>query len=305
MPRLTFPTSLRAPRLRAGARSVARGTSTATHGWAATQSRTRRWAVAGALTGALAALLLAAPARWLAAGLRAATDGRVQLADAQGTVWSGDAVLLLTAGAGSREARTLPGRLQWTLAPAGWSLGLRLGLRHEGSLNGEWAVRLQPGLGSLGVRVEPGSGPAQRDWLGSWPAALLVGLGTPWNTLQPGGSLRLVTQDLSLDWVRGRVVINGRLDLELLDLSSRLSTLPRLGSYRLSIAGDPAQPGTARVDLSTLDGALLLSGSGSWSASGLRLRGEARAAEADQAALNNLLNIIGRRDGARSLLSIG
>ena len=59
------------------------------------------------------------------------------------------------------------------------------------------------------------------------------------------------------------------------------------------------------MQLSTLDGALLLSGQGSWSASGFRLRGEASAAEADQAALNNLLNIIGRRDGARSIISIG
>lgn len=301
MSRLSFLTPLRSARVRPASRGAARA---AAHGWAATRGRTRRWAIGGAITGALLALLLAAPARWLAAGVRAATEGRVQLADAQGTIWSGDAVLLLTAGEGSREARSLPGRLQWTLAPAGW--GLRLGLRHEGSLNGEWAVRLQPGLGSLSARIEPAAtGAAPRDWMVNWPAALLVGLGTPWNTLQPGGSLRLLPQDLSFHWVRGRVAIDGRLDLELLDLSSRLSTLPRLGSYRLSIVGDPAQPGTARVDLATLDGALLLSGSGSWSASGLRLRGEARAAETDQAALNNLLNIIGRRDGARSLLSIG
>jgi general secretion pathway protein N len=50
---------------------------------------------------------------------------------------------------------------------------------------------------------------------------------------------------------------------------------------------------------------LLLNGSGSWGAGGLRLRGEATAAEVDQPALANLLNIIGRRDGARSLISIG
>jgi general secretion pathway protein N len=38
----------------------------------------------------------------------------------------------------------------------------------------------------------------------------------------------------------------------------------------------------------------------------VRFRGEARAAtEADEAALNNLLNIIGRRNGAVSVISIG
>ncbi|MCK6425650.1 MAG: type II secretion system protein N [Burkholderiaceae bacterium] len=271
-------------------------------GWGAAGARARRWAIAGAVCGALLATVLAAPARWLAAGVEAASGGHLLLADARGSLWRGDAVLVLTAGTGSREARALPGRLRWSLAPAG--AALRLGLQHEGSLNGEWVLNLQPGWGRLQARLEPGRG-ASPDWVGHWPAAWLVGLGTPWNTLQPGGALRMAAQGLTFDWVAGRFALQGRLDLELRDLSSRLSTLPRLGSYRLSIVGDPARPGTATVDLTTLDGALQLSGSGQWGAGGLRLRGEARAAEADQAALNNLLNIIGRRDGARSLLSIG
>ncbi|MGE4050638.1 MAG: type II secretion system protein N, partial [Piscinibacter sp.] len=38
---------------------------------------------------------------------------------------------------------------------------------------------------------------------------------------------------------------------------------------------------------------------------GVRFRGEARAAPGEEAPLANLLNIIGRRDGARSVISIG
>jgi general secretion pathway protein N len=37
----------------------------------------------------------------------------------------------------------------------------------------------------------------------------------------------------------------------------------------------------------------------------VRFRGEAVAAPGDEPALNNLLNIIGRRNGARSVISIG
>jgi general secretion pathway protein N len=37
----------------------------------------------------------------------------------------------------------------------------------------------------------------------------------------------------------------------------------------------------------------------------MRFRGEARASANEEAALSNLLNIIGRRDGARSVISIG
>lgn len=267
-------------------------------------SRMRLWAAAGACCGALATVILAAPARWLAGAVEAGTQQHLMLADARGSVWDGDAVVVLTAGVGSRDARALPGRLVWHMRPADW--GLKLQLRHEGSLNGTWALQIQPGWGRVQARLLPVGEPAgaAREWLGTWPAALLVGLGTPWNTLQPGGALRLSSHDLSFEWARGRFALRGGADVELRDFSSRLSTLPRLGSYRLSLRGD-AEPGTARVELTTLDGALRMQGSGSWSAVGLRLRGEASAAEGDLAALNNLLNIIGRRDGARSLLSIG
>jgi general secretion pathway protein N len=276
------------------------------NGWAIAAAASRRWALFGALFGGLLALIVFAPASWLALAVSAATGERVQLADARGTVWTGDAVLVLGAGVGSRDARALPGRIGWTLRPQASlaGLGLQLGLRQDCCINGQTRIALQPGWGRLRASVQSTTG-ADSSWLGQWPAALLVGLGTPWNTLQPGGALRLSTQDLAFEWVAGRFVLTGSATLELRDFSSRIATLPRLGSYRLSISGDAAQAGTAQVALSTIDGALQLNGSGSWSASGLRLRGEATAAEADQPALDNLLNIIGRRDGARSVLTIG
>jgi general secretion pathway protein N len=59
------------------------------------------------------------------------------------------------------------------------------------------------------------------------------------------------------------------------------------------------------LSLSTQDGPLQLTGSGTWGPGGVKFRGEARSATGDEAALSNLLNIIGRRDGARSIISIG
>jgi general secretion pathway protein N len=274
-----------------------RGDSTA--GLAAPAARvTRRWAALGVLIGAVVALIVFAPARWLAAGLASASQGRVLLADTSGSLWSGSAVLVLAGGEGAIDARVLPGRLSWTLTPR--LSGIDLSLAHACCLNGRPLIRVLPGAGSLRVEVKQ-----QGDWLGSWPAALLVGLGTPWNTLVPGGDLRLSTPGFALVWVAGRFAFEGRADVEWRDVTSRVATLPRLGSYRLALASTPDQAGTASLRLSTVEGPLLLSAAGSWSASGVRLRGEATAAEADQAALANLLNIIGRRDGARSLISIG
>ncbi|RZS53085.1 type II secretion system protein N [Sphaerotilus mobilis] len=281
---------------------------------AAAERQPRRWAIWGAGVGTLLTAVVFAPARWLADAVEQASRGQVQLADARGTVWSGDAVLVLGAGSGSRDASALPGRLTWTLRPSlAEGAGLALNLRQDCCLRNTLQLRVLPGWARVRVQVlglaESGQpAPAEADgltWLAQWPAAWLAGLGTPWNTLQPGGALRLSAQGLQLEWAAGRFAMTGQTSLELRDFSSRLATLPRLGSYRIAISADPAQAGTAQVVLSTLDGALLLSGQGSWSASGLRLRGEASAAQGDEAALSNLLNIIGRRDGARSLLSIG
>jgi general secretion pathway protein N len=61
----------------------------------------------------------------------------------------------------------------------------------------------------------------------------------------------------------------------------------------------------ATLQLTTTSGALQLSGSGQWAASKVRFSGQASAAAGSEAALNNLLNIIGRRKGALSLISIG
>src|SRR3954462_7915523 len=77
-----------------------------------------RWAVLGGCIGALLSLLLFAPARWLATRVASATDGQVLLLDPRGTVWTGSGQLLLTGGANSRDAATLPTRMEWRLRPS-------------------------------------------------------------------------------------------------------------------------------------------------------------------------------------------
>lgn len=280
------------------------------------------WALSGALLGTLLAATLFAPAAWLARQVTQASEGRVQLADAHGTVWQGDAVLVLTGGPDSRSASALPGRLQWQ---TGWSasggMALTLRLAQDCCLPQPLQLRIEPGWGRLGLTLSPlgaagapvtSASPgspaalpgAALPLLGRWPASWLEGLGTPWNTLQPSGSLQLSAQALSLLQVQGRIVLGGQAEIVLSDLASRVSTLETLGDYRLDLRGDPAGD-AASLELSTLRGALQLSGRGQWVASKLRFRGQASAAAGFEAALNNLLNIIGRRQGALSVISIG
>jgi general secretion pathway protein N len=266
--------------------------------WERKRKAVARWGWAGLLCGGLVALVAFAPAAWLAAAVTSATNQRVLLADARGTVWRGSAVPVLTGGPDSRSATLLPGRTSWAIGLRGMTLELRV--RQPCCINNELVLLLRPGLGRLGVQLPAGSSS-----IGEWPAAWLAGLGAPWNTLQLGGTLRLASPGLSLDAVGGRFSFTGQASLDLSDISSRLSTLDRLGSYRVDLAAGGAAGQGPTIALSTLDGALLLSGQGQWSAAQLRFRGEARAAPGSEGVLDNLLNIFGRRQGALSIISIG
>jgi general secretion pathway protein N len=261
----------------------------------------RRWAWIGLVCGGLLTLPVFAPAAWLADALSSATQGRLQLAQAQGTVWRGSGLPVLAGPAGSRDASVLPSRLHWQLSPV-W-LGLQLRLSQACCLDQPLLLTWQMGPGPQQLRLAAEGQGAADATLGHWPAAWLEGLGAPLNTLRPGGELQLSGRDLSLTRQGDGWQLAGQARIDLLQASSRLATLDPLGSYRLLLQPNGGQG--LRLQLLTLDGALRLSGSGDITAKGLRLRAEAQATPGHEIGLNNLLNIIGKRDGARSRISIG
>ncbi|WP_247661026.1 type II secretion system protein N [Ideonella alba] len=254
------------------------------------------WATLGALLGLVAGLVTQAPAAWLAQAVARLSQDRVQLVDPQGTVWQGSALPVLAGPTGSRDASVLPARLHWRARPT-W-LGLRWQLQQPGHIDAPLQIDWQPGWGRQRIELQGAAGA-----LGHWPAAWLAGLGAPLNTLRPGGELRLSSSGLRFESDAQGWRLEGQARVELLQFSSRLSSIEPLGSYQLLLA--PQGDRRVALQLSTLDGALRLTGQGEIGAQGLRLRGEASAAPGQEAALNNLLNIIGRRDGALSRLSIG
>ena len=249
------------------------------------------WAFAGALLGLVLATLVNAPARWLTGALQQASAGRLVFQDARGTVWNGSARLTLSGGAGSTDAATLPGRLNWRLRPSGTRLQAEL--RAECCMAQAWHLNLSPRWGGASLQLA--------DSRSQWPARALAGLGTPWNTVQPEGQLTLSTQGLAAEWAAGRMLLRGQLRLDALHMASRLSTVKPMGSYRLTVLGGAAPS----LQLETLEGSLQLIGTGQWIGSQFRFEGVASAAPERLDALSNLLNIIGRRDGARAIIKLG
>lgn len=268
---------------------------------AGTRRRTAAWAGTGLLLGGLLAALLAWPAAWAWPWLESRLGGRVQGLEVEGTVWRGSLLPVLRGGPGSAEARLLPSRLSWAFGLD--REGPHLRLDQPGHLDGGLRLGLVRGPEgwALGLR---GATPGQA-LAGRWPAAWLAGLGTPWNTLDPRGELHLHSPGLRWSWAGPGPSWQGEASLALRGLQARVSPLPRLGSYRLDLlGGGPAEDGL-RLRLQAEEGPLRLEGEGRWDGRRLRFAGEARADEGSEAALDTLLNILGRRDGRRSILTIG
>jgi len=242
--------------------------------------------------GAIAAVTLLAPAQWLGAAIARASQGRVQLAQASGTVWRGSGQLVLTGGAGSRDRAALPGQIRWRLSPGLTSVHLALDTDCC-TPHGPLAIDLAPRWGGGQIRLADAQALLPADWLD--------GLGAPFNTLQPRGELGWQSRNLSLLWLSGRLVMSGQLTITARAMSSRLSPLRPLGSYQVVIDG--GEPPTLK--LTTLEGSLQLTGDGQWTGGRLRFQGLATPAPGMEAQLANLLNAIGPRRGNQSALSLG
>jgi general secretion pathway protein N len=240
-------------------------------------------------------VMVIAPAQWAAGLVRSGTQGRLELAEARGTIWNGSAVLVLASGADPGVTRaSLPERLSWRLSP--WSLlagQIDLTLSHPSALGQPLLVRapLFGGTAQLGATTV------------RLPASLLVGLGAPWNTVRPGGILMLSWNRLQIE--PGR--ISGNLTAEWQHASSALTPVSPMGHYRLNTNG--VWPGT-QLELLTISGPLELKGSGTIPEGGrLRFTGRAQAlAGTDpgvKAQLTGLISLLGRRDGDGALLNFG
>jgi general secretion pathway protein N len=255
-----------------------------------------RWALVGTLLGATLATVLWLPARWLQPWVSQASQGRVEWVQTQGTLWDGQTRIALTGGPGSQDRALVPGTWSWQLRP-NWRGGPGAVLRVVAS-----CCLAQP------VQVVAHWQNQSTTWRVSdaqWHAPLtpLRGLGTPWNTLGLQGQLQLQTLGLAGTLKGGRSVVQGQVQVSASDVSSRLTTVAPLGSYSAELSWP--QQALAQWSVRTLSGHLDIHGQGQIAQGRVRFRGEASASAETETALANLLNIIGRRQGRVTLLTLG
>ena len=241
--------------------------------------RTLLWSAAVLLT-VLLTLLVFPPAAWLVPIVEERTGGRLTLGDAQGTLWRGSGFI---GGAPSLTGAVTPllaGRFNWRLSPlvlvgiVDVQLENAQALSQPVTVSGGWS-RWQLSASSVAL-----------------PAEGLSGLGAPLNTIAPSGKMRLTWSTLELAREDGGLAILGRTTLEMRDMASRLSSLEPLGSYDMLLDWRGQQ---AQLTLSTLRGAVLLSGKGALENGHFRFSGQAEAAKEYEATLGNMLNMLGQR----------
>ncbi len=248
------------------------------------------WLLAGVVSVALT-LLVFFPAAWIATILEKQSAGRLTLGDAHGTLWHGSAFVGGAASGNDALTPLLPGRFEWHLSPM-----ILLG-------------RVEASLENVEVQSQP------INVTGSWqqwqisPASILlqaerlVALGAPLNTIQPSGQMRLSWETLQLTQLDGAVEVNGAMNLEIKNVSSRLSPVKPLGSYDLALDWGGLR---ATVTLTTSKGPMLLSGSGLFDHGRLQFSGMAYAETGQEQALANFLNLLGqrRKEGDKDVIAL-
>lgn len=222
----------------------------------------------------LLTLLATAPASLLDRCLQYASGGRLVLAHAGGTIWSGSATPALRPQNGPVLA----------LPPLRWEVAV-LPL-----LGGTLRARLQwgalPSAPAMDALLSFDRAELHRAQL-VLPARIVEEISPMLKPAQFRGQLQIQS---------GKIVITGRgvegsATVDWLGAGSALSSVDPLGNYRLALtaAGERIQ-----IGLSTASGKLLLEGQGNWSAArGLEFRGRAQASPGNHDALAELLRNLG------------
>ncbi len=258
------------------------------------------------MVGAIMALVLYAPARWLSQAISDATQGRVLLAEPEGSILSGSGVLVLAGGPGSRESRRLPHRLSWKMGPfwGGSNLALRLRFYQPCCIKKGLVLELAKNTveWTLAIKIDQSVKPPDFKII-ELPVGILAGLGMPWNGFRLEGDWWLTTNDWVFTFGKSGVRAQGTAQMGFNHVRTSLTTLESLGSYRMALDGHEHIKFTVQSDVNS---ALNLEGSGEWSAvSGLRVRARAAINSSHESVLGQFLNIIGPRQGNQVLISLG
>lgn len=189
-------------------------------------------------------LIVELPASWFAWGLNRFTHGSIQLNPVAGSLWQGKGRLVYF------YPPTVPhdlGNTEWHVNPL-WLLA--------GHVQMNWRSNTEDTRLDTTIRLSSGK-VALLDTEAAFPAQSVGTFYPPAALISPQGQVRLHIDKLTMD----HNGMTGGGDIQWQAAGSSLTTVQPLGDYRLEITGAGK---TANLKLSTLRGALDLTGQGQW-----------------------------------------
>ncbi|HEY1057168.1 MAG TPA: type II secretion system protein N [Limnobacter sp.] len=239
-------------------------------------TRHRQWLLP-ALT-AVGVAVAAWPAYSLKPMIQSTIGPTLQVLAMRGSLWNGEVQLGVSDGG---RVYAVPGPLAWQTGLG--RHGLQVALTHP-----RIAQTLHLAVGLNGIKVEGGAL--------QFPAAWLMALGAPYNTIRPEGLVQVNWQG----WQAGQAV-----DVRVTwsDAQSALASIRPLGEYVITVTGNPGKQ--LDVNLNTLRGPLMMEGQGAViPGQRFSFTGYAQAQEASREALTGLLSQMGRLEGQRYRLGV-
>jgi len=226
------------------------------------------------ITTFLCALIVTAPSSILSPIIKNASEGRVELANTEGTIWNGAANPVLHQHDGGLI----------TLSKLHWKISTQT--LFTGKLNTQVKWDDEPQTTPMDIIASLGKIEVHHAY---FPLSAIL-LGEASKFLKPAG-LRgkvILRSDSLLISQQG---LQGLATADWLNASSLLSSVSPLGNYHFTFS---ASNGGVDITLNTVTGALILAGQGRFSASsGLNFKGTAQATKEKEEELRELLNNMG------------
>jgi general secretion pathway protein N len=244
-----------------------------------------------ALVSVVATILFYLPASWVGALIEKQTAGRIVLGDVQGSFWRGSAFIGVAADKNSAVTPLFPGRFAWKISPMILLGQLSVAVENAAALS----VPVQVTGNFTQWRVSPASL--------NLPSERLEGLGAPLNTIGPTGKILLSWGELDLMQIDAKLMLNGRMQLDMSEMASRASSIKPLGSYKVAMQW---RGEVADLDLTTSKGPMMLEGIGKLNQGRFQFSGKAYAESGQEEKMANLLNLLGRRrqEGDKQIIAL-
>jgi general secretion pathway protein N len=223
-------------------------------------------------------LIIEMPASWFAWGLNSFTHGTVRLDPIAGTMWHGTGKVVLYYPQNTPHDL---GMTEWRLNPL-WLVA--------GCLQSNWQ-NISPDA-HINVTIRLSSGKVELiDTEASFQARSAGAFYPPAALISPLGEVKLHIGRIAMD----NNGMEGDADIQWQGAGSSLTTVQPLGDYRLEITGAGK---TANLKLSTVRGALELTGQGQWQTKTRQLQFNGFALPRERVSeLDPLLKLLGNNQG--------